>query len=166
MLAVTELVDHLDVIGRLDGVIGPIKQRRRGHSAGELLVGIAAAQLAGEDFLVGLDRRRADRAGQQLAPVPGLAATTAAGLANRFSEGQWAAVETGLGDVAAAALAALPAQRAAALCEDVTIDLDTTDVESTAAASAGWRSTTKASESGVRTSHAGPTPRPCWPRTC
>jgi hypothetical protein len=33
------------------------------------LVGIAAAQLAGEDFLVGLDRQRADTAGQQLAPV-------------------------------------------------------------------------------------------------
>src|SRR4051812_33473816 len=83
----------------------------------------------GEDFLVGLDRQRADAAGQQLAPVPELAATTAAGLARRFTVGQWAAVETGLGDVAAAALAALPARRAAALCEQVTIDLDTTDVE-------------------------------------
>jgi hypothetical protein len=61
--------------------------------------------------------------------VPGLAATTAAGLANRFSDGQWAAVETGLGDVAAAALPVLPAGRAAALCESVTIDLDTTGVE-------------------------------------
>jgi hypothetical protein len=129
MLAVTELVDHLDVIGRLDGAIGPIKQRRRGHTAGEVLVGIAAAQLAGEDFLVGLDRQRADAAGQQLAPVPDLAATTAAGLARKFSDGQWAAMETGLGDVAAAALAALPGERAAALCQDVTIDLDTTDVE-------------------------------------
>jgi hypothetical protein len=129
MLAVTELVERLDVIGRLDGAIGSIKQRRRGHTAGEVLVGIAAAQLAGEDFLVGLDRRRADAAGQQLAPVPGLAATTAAGLARRFTDGQWAAVETGLGDVAAAALAVLSPERAAALCADVTIDLDTTDVE-------------------------------------
>jgi hypothetical protein len=129
MLAVAELVEHLDVIGRLDGAIGPIKQRRRGHTAGEALVGIAAAQLAGEDFLVGLDRQRADRAGQQLAPVPGLAATTAAGLARKFCDGQWVAVETGLGDVAAAALTALPADRVAALCADVTIDLDTTDVE-------------------------------------
>ena len=45
---------------------------------------------------------------------------------------QWAAVETGLGDVHAAAVAALAAvapARAAALCESVTIDLDTTDVE-------------------------------------
>jgi hypothetical protein len=129
MVAVTELVERLDVTGRLDAAIGPIKQRRRGHTGGEVLVGIAAAQLAGEDFLVGLDRRRADTAGQLLAPVPGLAATTAAGLARRFAPAQWAAVETGLGDVAAAALAASPAQRAAALCAQVTIDLDTTDVE-------------------------------------
>jgi Transposase DDE domain group 1 len=129
MVAVTELVERLDVIGRLDAAIGPIKQRRRGHTGGQLLVGMAAAQLAGEDFLVGLDRQRADTAGQQLAPVPDLAATTAAGLARRLSAGQWHAVETGLGDVAAAALELLPAGCAAALCEQVTIDLDTTDVE-------------------------------------
>jgi hypothetical protein len=87
MVAVTELVERLDVIGRLDAVIGPIKHRRRGHTGGQLLVGIAAAQLAGEEFLVGLDRQRADTAGQQLAPVPDLAATTAAGLARRLSTG-------------------------------------------------------------------------------
>jgi hypothetical protein len=104
MVAVTELVERLEVIGRLDAAIGPIKQRRRGHTGGQLLVGMAAAQLAGEDFLVGLDRQRADTAGQQLAPVPDLAATTAAGLARRLSAGQWHAVETGLGDVTAAAL--------------------------------------------------------------
>jgi hypothetical protein len=129
MAAVTELVDRLDVTSRLDTAIGPIKQRRRGHTAAELLVGIAAAQLAGEDFLVGLDRQRADIAGQQLSPVPGLCATTATGLAARLSPGQWHAVETGLGDIAAAALQLLPDDRAAALTASVTIDLDTTDVE-------------------------------------
>ena len=132
MLAVSELVERLDVIGRFDAAIGPIKQRRRGHTAAGMLVGVAAAQLAGEDFLVGLDRQRADQAGQVLAVVPGLASTTAAGLARKFTDAQWHAVETGLADVAAAALAALavvgPA-RAAALCETVTIDVDTTDVE-------------------------------------
>jgi hypothetical protein len=132
LLAVSELVERLDVIGRFDAVIGPIKQRRRGHTGGQLLVGMAAAQLAGEDFLVGLDRQRADTAGQQLTPVPGLCATTAAGLARRLSDTQWAAVETGLGDVHAAALATLAMvapRRAAALTKSVTIDLDTTDVE-------------------------------------
>ena len=107
MVAVSEMVERLDVIGRLDATIGPIKQRRRGHTGGQLLVGMAAAQLAGEDFLVGLDRQRADQAGQARPPVPDLCARTAAGLARRFTPTRWAAVETGLGDVHAAALAAL-----------------------------------------------------------
>ena len=129
MAAVTELVDRLKVIGLLDAAIGPIKARGRGFTGGQLLVGLAAAQLAGEDFLVGLDRRRADRAGQVLSPVAGLSSTTAAGLARRFSDAQWQAVETGIGDIHAAMLAALAPRRVAALCETVTIDLDTTDVE-------------------------------------
>ena len=129
MVAVTELVDRLSMIRLLDAAIGPIKARGRGFTGGELLVGLAAAQLAGEDFLVGLDRQRADLTGQALAPVAGLGSRTAAGLARRFTEGQWHAVETGIGDIHTAMLAALSPKRAAALCETVTIDLDTTDVE-------------------------------------
>jgi len=129
LAAVTELVDRLNMITLLDAAVGPIKARDRGFTGGELLVGMASAQLAGEDFLVGLDRQRADAAGQVLAPVPGLGSTTAAGLARRFTDGQWHAVETGIGDIHTAMLAALPAKRAAALCDQVTIDLDTTDVE-------------------------------------
>ncbi len=132
LVAVTELVERLDVIGRLDAAIGPIKTRDRGASGAEVLVGMAAAQLAGEEFLVGLDRHRADTAGQVLTPVPGLASTTATGLARRFTDGQWVAVETGLGDVhtgALAALAAVAPERAEQLTRSVTIDLDTTDVE-------------------------------------
>ena len=132
MAAVTEMVDRLGMIRLLDAVIGPIKSRDRGFTGGQVLVGMACAQLAGEDFLVGLDRYRADAAGQVLAAVPGLAATTAAGLARRFTDGQWRAVETGLGNIATAALdllAAVAPQRAARLRQTVTIDLDTTDVE-------------------------------------
>jgi DDE family transposase len=129
MVAVTELVDRMNMIKMLDAAIGPIKDRDRGYTGGQLLVGLAAAQLAGEDFLVGLDRQRDDVAGQVLAPVPRLSSTTAAGLARRFTDGQWRAVETGIGDIHTAMLAALPARRVAALCETVTIDLDTTDVE-------------------------------------
>ncbi|MGH3697127.1 MAG: hypothetical protein ACRDRX_24625 [Pseudonocardiaceae bacterium] len=103
--------------------------RDRGFSGGQLLVGLASAQLAGEDFWVGLDRQRTDVAGQVLAPVAALSSTTAAGLARRFTGGQWRAVETGIGEVHTAMLAALPPARAAALREEVTIDLDTTDVE-------------------------------------
>jgi Transposase DDE domain group 1 len=129
MVVVTELVDRLGMVGLLDAAIGPIKARDRGYSGGQLLVGLAGAHLAGEDFLVGLDRQRGDVAAQVLVPVPGLSSTTAAGLARKFTDGQWRAVETGIGDVHTAMLAALPPERAAALCETVTIDLDTTDVE-------------------------------------
>ena len=71
LAAVTGLCGRLGVIEALDAAIGPVKQRNRGYRAGELLTGIAAAQLAGEDFLTGLDRQRADAAGEQLAPCRG-----------------------------------------------------------------------------------------------
>jgi hypothetical protein len=47
LVAVTELIDKLGVIDRLDARIGPLKTRIRGHSGGQVLVGMAAAQLAG-----------------------------------------------------------------------------------------------------------------------
>ena len=53
-------------------------------------------QLAGEEFLVGLDRLRANEAGQQVTPVPGLAASTATGLARRFTPEHWRGAEAGL----------------------------------------------------------------------
>lgn len=59
------------VLEAIDAAAGPIKRRNRGLGAGELLAAIAAAQQAGEDFLVDLDRQRADAAGQQVMPVPG-----------------------------------------------------------------------------------------------
>jgi Transposase DDE domain group 1 len=130
LAAITELCDRLGVIGALDAAVGPVKQRDRGFGAGELLAGLAAAQLAGEDFLTGLDRQRADAAGQQITPVPGLASTTAAGLARRITPAQWQAVETGLAAVTGRMLDLLPAERVTALAGGpVTIDLDTTDVE-------------------------------------
>ncbi len=130
MAVISELCDRLGVVGELDAAVGPIKRRDRGFGAGELLCGIAAAQLAGEDFLTGLDRHRADAAGQQLTPVPGLASTTAAGLARPITPAQWEAVEQGVAVVTGRMLSLLPAERAAALSGGpVTIDLDATDVE-------------------------------------
>ena len=129
MAAVSELVERLDVIALLDAAIGPIKARDRGLSAGQVLVGMAAAQLAGQDHLVGLDRHRGDAAGQLLSPVPGLSSTTAGGLARRMNTTQWAAVEHGVAAVTNTMLSRLPPQRVAALLGGATIDLDTTDVE-------------------------------------
>jgi hypothetical protein len=130
LAAITELCDRLGVISALDTAVGPIKQRDRGFGAGQLLTGLAVAQLAGEDFLTGLDRQRADAAGQQITPVPGLSSTTAAGLARRVTAAQWQAVEAGLAAATGRMLGLLPAPRAVALTDGpVTIDLDTTDVE-------------------------------------
>lgn len=129
LVAITELTDRLGVVEALDSAVGPIKQRNRGLGAGELLVGLAAAQLAGEDFLVGLDRQRADLVGQQLTPVPGLCSTTAAGLARRFTDEQWRDVEAGLARVHQRMFDLLPAAAQMRLASRVTIDIDTTDVE-------------------------------------
>jgi Transposase DDE domain group 1 len=129
MAAVAELVEQLGVIALLDAAVGPIKARARGLGVGQLLVGMAVAQLSGQDHLVGLDRHRADAAGQLLTPVPGLGSTTAAGLARRMDAGQWAAVERGVAAVTSTMLSRLPPQRVPALLGAATIDLDTTDVE-------------------------------------
>lgn len=43
----SEFVDRFRVIETLDAEVGPLKQRDRGLSGGELLVGMATAQLAG-----------------------------------------------------------------------------------------------------------------------
>jgi Transposase DDE domain group 1 len=130
MVAVTELCERLGVIAALDAGMGPVKQRRRGFTGGQVLAGMAAAQLAGEDFLVGLDRVRADQAGQLLVPVPGLATSTAAGIARRFTEQHWRGAEAGLAAATARMVSLLPAERAAELAGGpVTIDVDATDVE-------------------------------------
>jgi hypothetical protein len=130
LVAVSELVERLGVIEALDAAIGPIKQRDRGFTAGEMLVGLASAQCAGEAFMVGLDRLRADTAGQQLVGrVAGLASTTAHGLARRLTGDQWLAVETALARVHERMLAMVPARQRTRLTGSATIDLDATDVE-------------------------------------
>ena len=92
---------------------------------------MAAAQLAGEDFLVGLDRLRADKAGQQVTLVAGLAASSAGQVARRFTPEHWRGAERGLATATARMLGLLPAERAAELAGGgpVTIDIDATDVE-------------------------------------
>ena len=145
----------------------PIKRRDRGFGAGELLAGIAAAQLAGEDFLTGLDRQRADAAGQQITPVPGLASTTAAGLARRITPARWQAVEHGLAavDQPDAVAAARGAGGGADRMGRSPSAWTPRTWRSTAARSAAWPITTRASGSGGRTWRPGPRPRSCWPPT-
>lgn len=129
LLAVTELVDRLGVVAAMDEQVGPIKQRDRGLSGGEFLVGLACAQLAGEDYLVGLDRRRADAAGASLSPTTMPPSTTAATLAKRFDTGRWRGVESAVGRLAGRVVKAAPVCRRAQLTGAPTIDLDATEVE-------------------------------------
>lgn len=129
LLAVTELADKLHLVQTIDGAVGPVKTRHRGVGVGGLLVSMASAQLAGQDFLVGLDRVRADEVGQVLSPVPGLATSTACGLARRVDADRWARVESGIATVNERMLGMLPAARRAVLARSATIDIDATDVQ-------------------------------------
>jgi hypothetical protein len=130
MLAVTELCGKLGLTEALDEGMGPVRQRRRGFTGGQVLTGMAAAQLAGEDFLAGLDRVRAGQAGQLVTPVPGLATSTATGIARRFTGQHWRGVEAGLAAATARMMELLPAERAAELAGGpVTTGIDATGVE-------------------------------------
>jgi hypothetical protein len=119
----------LGIVDALDGAVGPIKERDRGLTAGALLLSMASAQLTGADFLVGMDRRRADTAGQQLEPVPTPASTTTAQLAKRFTPTHVAGIENGIGTVIARVLSLVSPARRDRLLASATIDGDTTDVE-------------------------------------
>lgn len=125
-----ELIDRVGVVDALDAAVGSIKARDRGATAGEFLVSLAQAQLCGHDYLVGLDRVRADQVTAGLSAVPTPASTTAATLARRLCGEQWLSVEDGLAAVARRVLMGLPARRRAVLEHTApTIDLDTTDTE-------------------------------------
>jgi hypothetical protein len=130
VVAVAELVGRLGVIAALDDGVGSVKQRDRGLSAGEFLVAVAQAQMLGAQFWVGLDRRRADTAGEALSVVAAPASTTAVEFAQRFGPAQLAGIEEGIGEIACRVVGLLPAARRAVLrAGGATIDLDGTDVE-------------------------------------
>jgi hypothetical protein len=130
VVAVAELVGRLSVTAALDDAVGSVKQRDRGLSAGQFLVAVAQAQMFGAQFWTGLDRRRADTAGEALSAVPTPASTTAVELAQRFGPAQLAGVEEGIGEIACRVMGLLPATRQAVLrAGGATIDLDGTDVE-------------------------------------
>jgi hypothetical protein len=82
--------------------------------------------------------------------------------------GEWAAVETGIGEIHAAMFAALPPERAAALCMQVTVDLDTTDVEVYGRGKRGLAYNHQDQRVGRPHPHLADwaETRRCWPRTC
>jgi hypothetical protein len=118
------------VTAALDDAVGSVKRRDRGLSAGEFLVAVAQAQMFGAQFWTGLDRRRADTAGEALSVVATPASTTAVELAQRFGPARLAGIEEGIGEIVCRVMGLLPAARRAVLRGGtVTIDLDGTDVE-------------------------------------
>src|SRR5205809_3634442 len=130
VVAVAELVGRLGVAGALDDAVGSIKQRDRGLAAGQFLVAVAQAQMCGAQFWIGLDRRRADTAGEALSAVATPASTTAVQLADRFGPAEVAGVEEGIAEIVGRVVGLLPARRRAVLrAGTATIDLDGTDVE-------------------------------------
>jgi hypothetical protein len=149
VVAVAELVGRLGVAGALDDAVGSIKQRDRGLSAGQFLVAVAQAQMCGAQFWVGLDRRRADTAGETLSAVPTPASSTAVELADRFGPAQLAGVEEGIGEITSRVVGLLPAKRRAVLrAGGATIDLDGTDVECYGAAKEGIAYSYKGARAG------------------
>jgi DDE family transposase len=130
VVVVSELVSRLGVAAALDDAVGVIKQRDRGLSAGQFLVAVAQAQMFGAQFWTGLDRRRADAAGEAMSAVATPASTTAVQLADRFGPAQFVGVEEGVGELVCRLVGWLPATRRAVLrTGGATIDLDGTDVE-------------------------------------
>jgi hypothetical protein len=149
VVAVAELVGRLGVIGALDDAVGEIKQRDRGLSAGQFLVAVAQAQMCGAQFWTGLDRRRADVAGEALSAVATPAATTAVELAARFGPRQLAGIEEGIGEIMGRVLGVLPVARRVVLrTGGGTIDLDGTDVECYGAAKKGIAYSYKGARAG------------------
>ncbi|GAA4368557.1 transposase [Agromyces bauzanensis] len=127
--AVRELDRVLGITAALEEGIGAVKVRRRGVSGGGLVMAVASCQMSEGDFLVSLDRRRDDVAGQLLEPVPTPAATTATGIARRFPDEQLRGIETAIGAINTRMLGLVGPVRRLSLLKVATIDGDTTDVE-------------------------------------
>jgi len=131
LTAVDVMCRKLDVGALLGAHIPPVKQRARGHEAHEVLLGLAYAQLTGQDFMTGLDALRADPITGLLAQGIGvLPSRTFAGIAARFTGAQFAGLEAGLAAITRRWIAVLPAaSRSKLLFQRPTIDIDATDVE-------------------------------------
>ena len=131
-VVVGELCRRLGLVEGLDRAIDgvtrarPFKERRRGVSAGELLVSLAESMLVGGDAFNDLEDLRGDDAGAELRAVADVpAASTAAQLARRLRPSHLRAAEAalaGAGDLLDAGLGRDSA-------EPVTLDFDSTLVE-------------------------------------
>ncbi len=121
----TRLVELIDAeLGATAGAA--VKTRRRGLSAGELVVSLAECQIAGADCFDDIENVRGDTAGAGLRAVAATPSAPAARqLACRFSAGHIRAIER-----AQARVAEHVDRQVGRDCgEDVTFDLDATETE-------------------------------------
>ncbi len=138
MLLVSTLIDRLALVDAVDEMVGPIKQRDRGLTAGEFVASLVECLVGGGDFLSDLDHARADEVGAQLRSVEPPPSTTANSLARRFGGEQIAAVEMANAHIVRRGFASLPrAQRRQLQAQRPTIDLDSTEIEVYGAAKRG-----------------------------
>jgi hypothetical protein len=127
---VGELTRKLGLVELIDGELGfvrrarPVKRRRRGLSAGELVVALAESQLVGGDCFDDIEDLRADQAGACLRAVAEAPSAPAARqLARLFRPGHIRALER----AQARAGERLDRTLGRELTEPVTIDLDATE---------------------------------------
>src|SRR5215469_6393228 len=129
LLLTGELAARTDLVARLDRVIDavrPFKQRRRGSSAGELLVALAEMMAVSGDHLVHLDELREDEAGAELRAVGEAPAPTTAGqLLRRLNARQCQAAVAELVKIAEK----VDGELGLTASGPVTLDLDSSDTE-------------------------------------
>jgi hypothetical protein len=129
LLLTGELAARTDLVARLDRVIDavrPFKARRRGSSAGELLVALAEMMAVGGDHLVHLEELREDEAGAELRAVGEAPAPTTAGqLLRRLNARQCQAAVAELAKVGEE----VDRQLGLTATAPVTLDLDSSDTE-------------------------------------
>lgn len=129
LLLTGELAARTDLVARLARAIDGVrlfKQRRRGSSAGELLVALAEMIAVGGDHLVHLDELREDEAGAELRAVGETPAPTTAGqLLRRLNARQCQAAVAELAKVGEE----IDRQLGLTATAPVTLDLDSSDTE-------------------------------------
>jgi len=132
LACVGELARRVGLVELIDAELvterraGPVKQRRRGVSGGELVVSLAESQLVGGECFDDIEDLRADRAGAGLRAVTRVpSAPTALQLVKRFRRCLCQAVERGLARAGQRLDRALGREAG----EPVTIDLDATVIE-------------------------------------
>jgi hypothetical protein len=131
LAVVGDLARQLDLVGLIDGELAleqrarAVKTRRRGASAGELVVSLAECQLIGGAFFDHLEDLRADTAGAGLRAVGNVPSAPAAlQVSKRFRRVHCQRVERAMARAGARLDRALGRDAG----EPVTIDLDATQI--------------------------------------